>query len=55
MLQGEPRATLAVASLGFRPRPSFSFSGDVSYGVNPQYKKEVRGLLRLEFRFGGAQ
>lgn len=52
MLNGEPKSYLGVASLGFRPGKSVTISGDVSYGMNPLYKKEVRGLLRLDFRFG---
>lgn len=53
MLNGEPKTYLGVASLGFRPVAGFSVSGDLSYGMNPLYQKEVRGLLRLDFRFGG--
>ncbi|MDP1830483.1 MAG: hypothetical protein Q8K67_00350 [Geothrix sp.] len=52
MLNGEPKTYLGVASLGFRPTKGLMVSGDVSYGMNPLYKKEVRGLLRLDFRFG---
>lgn len=55
MLNGEPKSYLGVASLGFRPGKGLTVSGDVSYGMNPLYKKEVRGLLRLDFRFGGAK
>ncbi len=53
LLNGEAKSYLGVASLGFRPKPSLSLSGDISYGMNPLYKKEVRGLLRIDFRFGG--
>jgi hypothetical protein len=42
-----------VGSLGWQATPSFKLSGDVSYGANPLVKKETRGLLRAEFRFGG--
>lgn len=41
-----------VGSLGWRASESFKLSGDVSYGANPLAKKETRGLLRAEFRFG---
>lgn len=52
LLNNEPNSFLGVASLGFRATSGLTLSGDVSYGMNPTYKKEVRGLLRLEFRFG---
>jgi hypothetical protein len=52
ILNGEPRSYLGVASLGFRPTGGLTLSGDVSYGMNPLYKKEVRGLLKIDFRFG---
>lgn len=42
-----------VGSLGWRPTQNFKLSGDVSYGANPLAKKETRGLLRAEYRFGG--
>jgi len=53
LLNGEPKAYLGVASVGIRPSKAFTLSGDVSYGMNSLYKKEVRGLLRIEFHFGG--
>lgn len=52
MLNGEPKSYLGVASLGFRPAGGLTVSGDISYGMNALYKKEVRGLLRIDFRFG---
>lgn len=52
MLNGEPKAYLGVASVGFRPSGGITLSGDLSYGMNPLYQKEVRGLVRLDFRFG---
>lgn len=52
ILNGESKSYLGVASLGFRPSGALTVSGDVSYGMNPLYKKEVRGLLRIDFRFG---
>ena len=42
-----------VGSLGWQATQSFKLSGDVSYGANPLAKKETRGLLRAEYRFGG--
>jgi hypothetical protein len=52
MLEGEPTFNLAVASVGYRPAKDITISGDVSYGMNMLYKKEVQGLVRIEFRFG---
>lgn len=52
ILNGEPKSYLGVASAGFRPTGGLTISGDVSYGMNPLYKKEVRGLLKIDFRFG---
>ena len=52
LLNGEPKAYLGVASAGFRPTTGMTISGDVSYGMNSLYKKEVKGLLKLDFRFG---
>lgn len=41
-----------VASIGIQATKNLKLSGDVSYGANPLYNREVRGLLRAEFRFG---
>jgi hypothetical protein len=39
----------ASASLGYHLTPSLALSGDLSYGRNPQFTEEIRGLLRLVF------
>lgn len=51
-LNGRTSVYEFVASLGYRPTSTLNISGDVSYGADPQFQKEVRGLLRVEFRFG---
>ena len=50
-LNAEKAASEVVASLGVQATSNLKISGDVSYGVNPDFKKDVRGLLRAEFRF----
>jgi len=40
-----------VASLGLRILPALLLSGDLSYGHNPRYDSEVKGLLRLTYNF----
>lgn len=51
-LNGQQSIYEAVASVGIRANANLKFSGDVSYGANPVFKKETRALLRAEFRFG---
>jgi hypothetical protein len=36
-------------SLGYHLTPSLACSGDLSYGSNPQYADELKGLLRLTY------
>jgi hypothetical protein len=36
-------------SLGYHLTPAFAISGDLSYGQNPQYNDEVKGLIRLTY------
>jgi hypothetical protein len=38
-----------IASAGYRIMPELLLSGDVSYGRNPQFDDEVRGVLRLTY------
>jgi hypothetical protein len=38
-----------VGSLGYHLTPSFAFSGDLSYGSNPQNTEELKGLLHLTY------
>jgi len=41
-----------VGSLGYQATSSLKVSGDLSYGSNPVSKRETRGLLKAEYRFG---
>jgi hypothetical protein len=40
-----------AASLGYRFLKNLLLSADMSYGENPQYKDEVKGLLRLTYNY----
>lgn len=40
-----------LASAGYRFTPSLLLSGDVSYGQNPDYDNEVKGLVKLVYNF----
>jgi hypothetical protein len=42
-------ASEVIASAGYRIMPELLLSGDVSYGRNPQFDDEVRGVLRLTY------
>ena len=52
-LNGKSSMFEVVGSLGYRVNGSLKVSGDLAFGANPEVKKEVRGLLRAEYRFGG--
>lgn len=39
----------ALGSLGYHLTPALALSGDLSYGRNPQYDDELRGLIRLTY------
>lgn len=41
-------------SLGYHITPQLAVSGDISYGQNPQYNDEVKGLVRLTYNMKGA-
>jgi hypothetical protein len=45
----ERSAWETTASLGYRITPPLALSGDISYGRNPQFTEEVRGLIRLTY------
>ena len=45
----EQSAWEAIASLGYKITPELVFSGDVSYGRNPEFIEEVKGLVRLTY------
>ena len=39
----------ATATLGYHLTPALALSGDISYGRNPQFTEEVKGLVRLTY------
>lgn len=39
----------ALGSLGYRVTPQLALSGDLSYGRNPLYDDEMKGLVRLTY------
>lgn len=53
-LNGKSSVYEVVGSLGYQATTNIRVSGDLAFGANPEVKKEVRGLLRAEYRFGGA-
>ncbi len=48
-IYNESSAWEAIASLGYHLTPALALSGDLSYGRNPQFTEEVKGLLRLTY------
>lgn len=51
-LNGETTLYEVVGSLGYQKSSAFKVSADLSVGTNATARNEVRGLLRLEYRFG---
>ncbi|KAB0667243.1 hypothetical protein F6V25_00650 [Oryzomonas japonica] len=45
----EKSAWEGTASLGYHITPALALSGDVSYGRNPQFTEEIKGLVRLTY------
>jgi len=45
----EESAWEVIASAGYHFTPALALSGDFSYGRNPQFTEEVRGLIRLTY------
>lgn len=45
----ESSAWEAVASLGYHITPALALSGDLSYGRNPEFTEDLRGLVRLTY------
>jgi hypothetical protein len=45
----EKSAWEAMASLGYHITPALAVSGDFSYGKNPQFTEEIKGLVRLTY------
>ena len=48
-IYNESSAWEAIASLGYHLTPALALSGDISYGRNPQFSEEIKGLLRLTY------
>jgi len=48
-LYGVNDAWQASTSLGYHVTPKLAVSGDFSYGKNPQYDEEIKGLVRLTY------
>ncbi len=48
-IYNESSAWEAMASIGYHITPALALSGDISYGRNPQFTEETRGLLRLTY------
>ena len=38
-----------IGSLGYHLTPALALSGDLSYGKNPQFTDDLRGLIRLTY------
>ena len=45
----EKSAWEAMASLGYHFTPALALSGDFSYGRNPEFTEEIKGLVRLTY------
>lgn len=50
-LGGQSSIYQIVGSLGYQATPNLKVSGDLSYGDDALFKKQVMGLLRVEYRF----
>lgn len=48
-IYNESSAWETQVSLGYHLTPALALSGDLSYGRNPQFTEEVKGLLRLTY------
>jgi len=48
-IANEKSAWEAIASLGYHITPDLAVSGDFSYGRNPQFTEEIKGLVRLTY------
>ena len=48
-IYNENSAWEAITSLGYHLTPALALSGDLSYGRNPQFTEEVKGVLRLTY------
>ncbi len=50
-LNGQSSIYQVVGSLGYQATTNLKISGDLSYGDDSLFKKQVMGLLRVEYRF----
>lgn len=50
-INGRNNAFEVLASLGYRFAHNLLLSGDISYGQNPEYNDEVKGLIKLVYNF----
>lgn len=48
-IYNEKSAWEAIISLGYHLTPALALSGDLSYGRNPQFTEDFRGLVRLTY------
>ena len=48
-IYNESSAWETIASLGYHITSALALSGDLSYGKNPQFTEEVKGVLRLTY------
>jgi hypothetical protein len=48
-IYNEKSAWEAIASLGYHITPLLALSGDISYGRNPEFTEESKGLIRLTY------
>jgi len=48
-INNEKNATQASMSLGYHLTPALALSGDISYGQNPDFNDETKGLIRLTY------
>ncbi len=53
-LNGKGSIYQIVGSLGYQTTTNLKISGDLSYGDDALFKKQVMGLLRVEYRFAFA-
>ena len=51
---GKREAYEVIGSAGYRILPGILLSGDLSYGRNPQFSDELRGVLRLTYNYNSA-
>jgi hypothetical protein len=53
-IYGKSNAFQLIATAGYKILPELLVSGDISYGENPQYDNDLRGLIKLTYNFNYA-